>query len=76
MALNKNHPDCLEYTRKFKAIWDAYYELEDTETAKYPDWRGQDHPANNILIPAYRKCCQDTKALQEEYSYLFTETED
>lgn len=73
--LNTNHPDCAEYTAKFQAIWDSYYVLEDEEKAKYPDWRGQDHPANNVLCPAFRKCCAETKKLQQEYSYLFMKEE-
>ena len=71
--LNKNHPDCTEYTRKFNAIWDAYFKLENEERAKYPDWQGKDHPADTVLRPIHRECCKKTKALQEEYAYLFTE---
>ena len=71
--LNKAHPDCAEYTRKFYAIWDAYEKREEEEKAKYPDYHGQDHPAYVVLRPIHRKCCEATKALQEEYAYLFTE---
>ena len=75
--LDTTHPDCEEYTKKFKALWDAYYTLEKQEKEKFPDWNGKDHPANDALIPAYNKCCADTKALQNQYSYLFIkETED
>lgn len=74
-TLNKDHPDCAEYPAKFRALWDAYMKLEETEKAKYPDWRSQDHPANEILCPVYRKMCADIKALQKEYAHLFTEEE-
>lgn len=74
--INKDHPDCAEYTKKFHAIWDAYFLLEETERAKYPDWHGQDHPADEVLRPAHRKCCEDTKELQREYAHLFTEDEE
>lgn len=72
-TINRSHPDFQEYSRKFHEIWDEYYLLEDTEKAKYPDWQGKDHPADVILRPAYKKCCEETKKLQEEYAYLFTE---
>ena len=71
--LKQDHPDCAEYTRKFSEIWDKYFSIEDTERAKYPDWRGKDHPADEVLRPAFRKLSEDIKALQQEYSYLFTE---
>ena len=71
--LDTSHPDCAEYTARFHAIWDAYFALDDEETAKYPNWNGLDHPANVILCPAYRECCKATKKLQQEYSYLFIE---
>lgn len=70
--LDESHPDCAKYNKEFHAIWDAFFELEKRETAKYPDWRGLDHPANSVLTPARRKCCQDTETLQKKYAYLFT----
>ena len=71
--LKREHPDAAEYKAKFDAIWDAYFEIEEAEKAKYPDWRGLDHPADAVLRPLHRKCCEQTKELQREYSYLFTE---
>ncbi len=73
--LNRNHPDCAAYTAKFRAIWDAYFKKEDEEKAKYPDWHGWDHPADSVLRPIHKKCCEETKKLQQEYAYLFTEEE-
>lgn len=74
--LDQSHPDCAEYTAKFREIWDIYYALEKREKAKYSDWRGKDHPANVVLCPAYRKCCEETKALQKQYEHLFITVED
>lgn len=71
--VDTSHPDCGEYTRKFKELWAQYYELEEQERAKYPDWNGKDHPADVILAPAYRKCCEKTESLQREYSHIFKE---
>lgn len=71
--IDKNHPDFPEYLRKYKALWDQYYAFEKAEKAKYPNYRGLDHPARAVTVPAYRKCCADSKKLQEEYAYLFTE---
>lgn len=73
MAVNKKHPDYPIYSAKHKALWDAYIALEEKETAKYPEWRGQDNPANDVLCPAFRKMSADIKALQKEYDYLFAE---
>lgn len=71
--LNKNHPDCAEYTKKFNKLWDAYMKLWDQEDKKYPNWQGQDSPAHEVLRPAHRKLSEDIRALQREYAYLFTE---
>ena len=71
--LNKSHPDCSEYTRRFHELWEGYSKLQKDEESKYPDWRGKDHPADEVLRPAFRKLSEDIKALQKEYSYLFIE---
>lgn len=71
--LNKNHPDCAEYTKKFNEIWDEYFTVEEQERLKYPDWKGKDHPADEVLRPLHKKCSEQTKKLQEQYSYLFVE---
>ncbi len=71
MAVNQDHPDYPAYHAKYRALWEDYYKLEKKETEKYPDWRGLDHPANEVLCPAYREVCRKAKKLQEEYSYLF-----
>lgn len=75
MSVNKNHPDYPMYSAKHKALWDVYFKLDEAERAKYPDWKGKDHPANTVLRPAFRKLSEDIKALQKEYAYLFTEEE-
>lgn len=72
MAVNKNHPDYPIYSEKFKALWDAYMDLRDREYAKYPEWHGWDHPADDVVRPAHRKLSADIKALQKEYAHLFT----
>lgn len=71
--LNKDHPDFAEYATKFRAIWEAYFQIEKEEKAKYPDWHGFDHPADSVLRPIHKKCCEETKKLQQEYAHLFTE---
>lgn len=70
--LDESHPDCPIYTEKFHAIWDEYFQVEKAERAKYPDWHGHDHPANETLCPLFRECCVKTKALQQEYAHIFT----
>lgn len=73
--INADHPNCVEYTARLRALWDAYFKREEVEKAKYPDWRGLDHPADVVLRPIFRTCCEDVKLLQQEYAYLFTEEE-
>lgn len=73
MAVDKTHPDYPIYSAKHKALWDAYIKLEEAEEAKYPDWRGRDHPADTVLRPARYKLSKDIETLQQEYSYLFTD---
>lgn len=75
MAVDKTHPDYPIYSAKHKALWDAYLKLKEVEEAKYPDWRGRDHPADAVLRPLHRKLSDNIKALHQEYSYLFTEEE-
>lgn len=71
--VDATHPDSQEYTRRFAEIWDEYHKLERQERAKYPDWRGKDHPVDDVLRPAYRKCCEKSKTLQQEYAHIFKE---
>lgn len=71
--LNKSHPDCAEYTKKYNELWDSYVKFKEEEEAKYPNWTGLDHPANSVIVPAFRKMCADIKELQKKYSHLFTE---
>lgn len=71
--LNKAHPDCAAYTEKFNALWDTYSKREEEELAKYPDYKGLDHPAYAVLRPLHRKLSEDIKDLQKEYDYLFTD---
>lgn len=73
MAVNKNHPDYPAYAKKHKGLWDVYLKREEEELAKYPDHHGQDHPAYIILRPLHKQFCAEVKALQREYSHLFTE---
>ena len=70
MAVDQAYPI---YSAKHKALWAAYIQLEEAEEAKYPDWRGKDHPADAVLRPARRKLSEEIKALQKEYAYLFDE---
>lgn len=73
--LDTTHPDCEEYTRKFTELWNKYHEFEEQERAKYPNWRGKDHPADAVVVPAYRKCCEEMKVLQKEYAHIFVDVE-
>jgi len=73
-TVNISHPDFPKYLEKFYQISECYDKLEEAEMAKYPVRHNtKDHPSEAVLGPARRKRNADTKALQKEYAYLFTE---
>lgn len=67
--INRNHPDYPEYIEKCKALGDKWFAMEEEERAKYPDWKGKDHPADTKEI--YRQLNAGLKQLQAEYAHLF-----
>ena len=73
MAINKEHPQYAEYIQKCESLFDAYEEVFRKERAKYPEWRGQDHPSGTVIRPLARERNQKLKALQREYHFLFTD---
>lgn len=71
--VNREHPDYSAYIEKCKKICAAYQKRIDEEEARYPDWRGQDHPASVVTRQISREETAELKKLQQEYSYLFAE---
>lgn len=76
MAINKQHPDYLEYIKKCQVISNEFCEKEEIERAKYPNWRGKDHPSDPEVMVHYRKFSAALKELKKEYSYLFEDDEE
>lgn len=75
MAANKMHPLYREYIAKCKALSERFYEEENVLRAKYPEWRGKDHPASAEIKKLDLQHNTDLKALQQEYSFLFDRSE-
>ena len=77
--VNKSHPDFEKYWSKCEDLWEKYRPQIDTvETEgrkKYPDWKGRDCPWGDRHRELERKMYAELKALQEEYSYLFTKND-
>lgn len=73
MAVNKLHPDYPEYIEKCRAMSEKFFAEEDAEKAKYPDWKGRDHPAGEKLMEISKKHNAALRELQKEYAYLFAE---
>ncbi len=71
---NRNHPKFNEYREKCEKLRDDFRDQEDAILARYPEWHGLDNPADDEINPLRKKFHADLKALQKEYSFLFTET--
>ncbi len=71
MAIDKQHPDYPEFKRKLDALWEEFGRIAEAERAKYPDWRGWDHPAEKVLHPIRKKYNAKAAAIWKEYAYLF-----
>ena len=70
--IDKSHPNYPEYVQKCYALSEKYSALEDAERAKYPDWKGLDHPAAREIKRLSNERNADLRQLKQEYSYLFT----
>lgn len=71
MEINTTHPDYPEAEKRFRALCDACKKECETAKSKYPNWRGQDHPASEECKEIHRRLFQEMKKLQKEYAYLF-----
>ena len=71
MAIDEQHPRCEEYVKKCNELFDAYDICIEAARAKYPDWRGYDHPSGSEVRLMERERNQKLKALQCEYHFLF-----
>lgn len=70
MKLNKNHPDCAEYRRKWEELTTEYKEKIEKIENEHSDYRGLDNPYTNETIKEFHK---KIKELQSKYAYLYTE---
>ena len=69
--INKEHPKYAEYIAKCEELASCFDKIEEKLKAKYPDWHGQDHPADGEIAPYRRKFHADLLKLQVEYLFLF-----
>lgn len=60
-----------EYIVKREKLASEYCELEERLKAKYPDWHGQDYPADGEITACRKKYHADLHKLRSEYSFLF-----
>lgn len=68
MALNKQHPDCKEYTRKWDELWAQMdEELSKATRPQLPMRDGGD------MARIHKKYAKQLKALQVEYAHLFSD---
>ena len=44
--INENHPLFNEYKAKCDTLFHECWAKVDEERAKYPDWKGRDHPSD------------------------------
>ena len=70
--INKAHPDYADYVSKCKKIAEAYFALQDAEEAKYPNWRGLDHPASGVCRKLSKEMNAKLLQLRQEYRHLFS----
>ena len=70
-SINKEHPKYAEYIAKCEELASRFDKIEEKLKAKYPNWRGLDHPADGEIAPYRRKFHADLRKLQEEYLFLF-----
>ena len=64
---NENNKKWQEYSARFNEIWDNFSKKEDEIYARYPNARGQDHPASDELYELREQFHEDIKNLQSEY---------
>ena len=74
--INEGHADYPEYVEKCRRLNDEFRAKEAAEKAKYPDWKGLDHPASDAVYGLKKQFHADLRALREEYAHLFAEERD
>ena len=74
--VNKSHPRYEEYISKCRDLFHIYEEKIEAEHAKYPNWRGLDHPSDIEVRLLERECNSKLRDLQREYDFLFSDVTD
>ena len=73
MKVDITHPDYKQYAKEYTAILLEFSEVEKAKKAKYPKWRGFDHPAGREIKRIWRTEYKPRlDELNEKYAYLFT----
>lgn len=74
--VNESHPRYEEYISKCRNLFRMYDEKIEAERAKYPTWRGRDHPSDIKVLALERERNSKLRDLQREYDFLFSEVTD
>ena len=70
-SINREHPDYPDYVEKCRAISQRFQDAESEILGRYPEWKGQDHPADSEITPLRRQFNAALRGLQKEYSQIF-----
>ena len=74
--INKSHPLYEEYISECKTLFQWYEAKIEAERAKYPDWKGLDHPAGKEVRALERERNSKLDELQRKYDFLFSKASD
>lgn len=74
--INENHPLFNEYKAKCDTLFHECWAKVDEERAKYPDWKGRDHPSDLAVYALEKECNSKLRDLQREYDFLFSNVTD
>ena len=74
--INENHPLFNEYKAKCDTLFHECWAKVDEERAKYPDWKGRDHPSDLAVYALEKECNSKLRDLQREYDFLFSDVTD
>lgn len=75
-SINKNHPLYEEYVSECKNLFQRYEAKIEAERAKYPNWKGLDHPAGTEIRALEREYNSKLRELQHKYDFLFSKASD
>ena len=73
--INKIHPKFSEYIAECEALANDCFQKIAAAEAKYPNWKGLDHPAAHEVRSIERDFHDKLRQLQAKYVFLFSEVD-